>query len=324
MAFAIEAGESVARGIRRIVRQQVDKALVGLGGRAEGDVEEVVHDARKRFKKVRAVVRLARAGLGRKVAGRENARFRDAGRPLSAVRDAGVLVATLDKLAASGGDPAALAALGPARDLLVRRQEAVRREVLDAADVRPGLVATLTTARRDAKGWEVDGDGWDALGPGLGRIYRQGARARRAATDAPTDEHLHEWRKRVKDLWYALTILRPIRPAALDGRIDLAHALADRLGDDHDLAVLLATLDGPGGLPPGDPALAAVRPLVAARRAELRRDAFALGPGLYAERPAEFDARCRAYWRAWRAAAVADRFDAPPAGDGVDPAPGPA
>jgi len=87
MAPRLKPDEALAKGVRRIAKRQFDKALDGLTGLSGADPEEVVHDARKRFKRVRALVRLARSGLGRKVADRADARLRDAGRPLSEVRE---------------------------------------------------------------------------------------------------------------------------------------------------------------------------------------------------------------------------------------------
>src|SRR5260221_9375162 len=98
MAFQLKADESVAKGLRRIARDQIDKALEALEQSHGPTHEEVIHDARKRFKKVRALLRLARPGLSKKFYDRENARFRDSGRPLSEVRDAKVLVEALDSV----------------------------------------------------------------------------------------------------------------------------------------------------------------------------------------------------------------------------------
>lgn len=311
MGFTVQPGESAARGVRRLARGQVEKALAGLRGAGDGDSAEVVHAARKRLKKARAVVRLARGGLGRKVARRENARFRDAGRPLSAARDAKVLVETLDGLVERAGDPRVAELAGPVGALLRERLDEARRRVFGDDALRPGLVATLEAARRDVRRWEVAGHGWDALAEGLAWIYRHGRRAARAAADDPhpTDEALHEWRKRVKDLWSALEILRPLRPAAVQPRAAAAHALADRLGDDHDLAVLRQALAGPEALPVDPAAVAALEPLIAARRAELRRDALALGREVYAEPAGKFLARFGAYWEAWHAETEAAALD---------------
>ena len=78
--------------------------------------EEVVHDARKRFKKIRAVLRLVRGGIDRRVFDRENVRFRDAGRPLSEVRDVGVLVQALDRLGECPGEPDGRQAIAGVRE----------------------------------------------------------------------------------------------------------------------------------------------------------------------------------------------------------------
>ena len=51
--------------------------------------------------------------------------------------------------------------------------------------------------------------------PGLQRIYRRGRLAMRAARKDPSAEHLHEWRKRVKDLWHATEIVGAARPKQL-------------------------------------------------------------------------------------------------------------
>ena len=306
MAFQLKPDESVTKGVRRLARAQIDKALDGLTGRDGTDPEEAVHDARKRFKRVRAVIRLARGGLGRKLADREDTRFRDAGRPLSEVRDAGVLVQAFDGLVE--GRPESI---GPVREVLLRRKREVCRRVLEEGDALAKVARAIEEARRDVKRWGVAGDDWDALAGGLERIYRRGRRAFREASEAPTDESLHELRKRVKDLWYVMDILKPIRPGYTEGRGEEAHRLADLLGDDHDLAVLRQALSGSGDMPCDGAAVEVILPLIERRRADLQRDAFALGRSLYVERPRDFVARLGAYWMAWRSEAEAARFDPP-------------
>ena len=309
MAFRLRPDEPLAKGVRRVARGQIDKALEGLTGPADADPEEVVHDARKRFKKVRALLRLARSGLGRKIADRADALFRDAGRPLSEVRDAGVLVQALDGLIERYGDGGRPEAIAPARLLLRRRKQETCRRVLDEGGALAEVARAVGEARRDLRRWEVAGDEWEALEGGLGRIYGRGRRAFREAEAAPAVEALHEWRKRVKDLWYVMDLLKPVRPGYTEGRGEEAHQLADLLGDDHDLAVLGQALSGSGDGVCDGAVTEAVLPLIDRRRAELRRDAFALGPALYAERPKHFVARLGSYWRAWRAEVEAARFD---------------
>ena len=55
MAFQLEATESVRKGVKRIVAKQLDNALQELGA---PNRDEVVHEIRKRFKRIRAVLRI--------------------------------------------------------------------------------------------------------------------------------------------------------------------------------------------------------------------------------------------------------------------------
>jgi CHAD domain-containing protein len=96
MAAEIRAGESGAKGARRILRKQIEGALESL--RAGRVTDENVHDARKRIKKARAALRLLRDALGKRTFARTNGALRDVARPLSQVRDSKVLIDTLEKL----------------------------------------------------------------------------------------------------------------------------------------------------------------------------------------------------------------------------------
>jgi CHAD domain-containing protein len=308
MAPQLKPDEPLAKGIRRIVRKQIDKALDGLTGLNGAEPEEVVHDARKRFKRIRAVLRLARVGLGRKLYERENARFRDAGRPLSEVRDAGVLVEAFDQLVEQSGSSIQPESAGAIRSVLSDRKQEVCRRVLQEEKAFATVTATLQEARACVKRWDIEGDDWPILKGGLRIIYRDGHRAFVNASDDPTDENLHQWRKRVKDVWYVLDVLQPVRPSFTEARGEQAHKLADALGDDHDLAVLRQLLSDPdGGL--GDHATAeAILPMIDRRRSELQRDAFASGPAVFPERPQAFVARFGAYWQAWRSEIEAAQY----------------
>ncbi len=302
MGVRIKPEETAARGIRRIARTQMDKAIDALERGEETGFDVAVHTARKQFKRVRALIRLASDGLGRDLSTRENLRFRDAGRPLSEVRDAEVLIQTLDRLVQGQGEGGQTASISAAREFLVQRKMSAKEALLDEGERLSTTSAILARAHSDVKRWKIRRDGWDAFALGLKRIYRQGLVGFHQASDAPTDESLHEWRKRVKDLWYALEVLRPIRPGFTRPRIELARRLAETLGDDHDLAVLGLTL--------GELA-SPFQPRIDTRRAELGREAMDLGRVLYDQTPSAFAERFRAYWRAWRAEFRAARLDPP-------------
>ena len=272
-------GEPVPDALRRIARGRIDHAVAELRGETDGSPADAVHEARKDMKKLRALLRLARDELGEDVYRRENECFRDAARRLSGVRDADVMLDTLGSL----GRP-----FPALRDTL----KAHRRGERSVADAE-GVVAVLTDACARVEVWPLRRDDFGAMEGGLRRTYRRGRRALEAVEDQPATEDLHEWRKREKDLWHHLTLFRESWPELLKTTADEAHALSDRLGDDHDLAVLQEwTQENVGPLVGFDDA-------VEARRLELQHDALHLGRRLYAERPGAFVARLRGYWEAW-------------------------
>jgi CHAD domain-containing protein len=55
-----------------------------------------------------------------------------------------------------------------------------------------------------------------------------------------TDANLHELRKRVKDLWYDLRLLGGGRSPPIEALTKRVRDLGQKLGDDHDVAMLLA------------------------------------------------------------------------------------
>ena len=196
----LETDEPVPDGVRRIAREQLDLIARQLAGEP-GDRE--VHDARKAFKRLRTVLRLAREDVGEHVRRRENAGFRDAGRTMSDARDARVLVDTLDDLVEPGAFERLRNELG---------SEATQaQEHVDTA----AILATVEDARGRVASWPSGDDPMAALAAGLKRIHRRGRRAYETAKDEPSAEHLHELRKRAKDLRYATQILRPVAPGRM-------------------------------------------------------------------------------------------------------------
>src|SRR5436190_20379458 len=98
MSFELKPDESLGKGLRRIVRGQLENGLEELTGARPEPRDEALHEARKCFKKVRAMLRLVRPKIGTKMYRGENLCIRDAARPLTEVRDAKILIETLDSL----------------------------------------------------------------------------------------------------------------------------------------------------------------------------------------------------------------------------------
>jgi CHAD domain-containing protein len=294
-AFRLSPGRPVPDEVRRVARGRIDHALDELRGKSDSTREEAVHEARKDMKKLRALLRLVRGDLGDRVYRRENECFRDTAGELSGMRDADVMLATLGDLEARYGELPGAA--GRLRQALV-----AHRFRTSAGSLKPAAkTATeiLIEARRRVDDWPLDSDGFEAFEDGVERIYRQGRRDWRAARKLPSAERMHEWRKRTKDLWYHAALLQESWKPVMSALADEAHELSDRLGDDHDLAVLLQWAhDHESALNGRDPVLRGFEVIVESRRRELQAEAFTYGARLYADKPGVFVARLERWWSA--------------------------
>lgn len=295
-AYRLRADESPSEGMRRVARGRAERAIGHLreAERADDPAEEI-HAARKDLKKLRAVVRLLRAELGEDGYRAENARYREAGRLLSASRDAEVKLETLEALRErfaaalpAGATEQWLGLLSGERD----RAVAAARE--GASTSVGAALELLEEGRERIESWPLRSDSWKLVGPGMRRAYRRGRRAMRQAAEELGEEGLHEWRKRVKDLSYQLRILRDATPDSLAECAGWADKLAEALGDHHDLVVLREDLRERGLPSVPAPALEAA---IAARQAELAVAAFDLGEKLYARKPKAFLRELRRGWR---------------------------
>lgn len=308
MSYRLELDESIPDGIRRIVYEQIDKAIASLTQSTKADLPKAVHNVRKRFKKIRAVIRLVRDELGKDLYHQENACYRDAGRQLSAVRDAQVRIETLDSLVDHFGETVDETGFTELREALEARYDATRKHMVQEEEAIATVIATLKSARERVADWPLQNH-WSALAPGLKRVYERGYEALATAETKPTSEHWHDWRKRVKYLWYHVRILKNVWPSMMSELADQLKDLADDLGDDHDLAVLRQfILEQPQRLEDHSSEhhqLSAVIALGDRRQMELQQSAQQLGHRLYAEKPKAFMKRMKAYWKISHAEATA-------------------
>lgn len=311
--YRLKRNEAVPEGVRRIALGQIDGAIEQLEPHRTPDERDGgVHEARKSMKRLRALLRLVRDELGDEVYRRENSEFRDVGRTLAPLRDSRVTVETLDALVErSELDPDLVF---PLRAALMERHAAAGQRAERNGDAIGEAVAALQAARERVPGWPLERDAFGAVGPGARRVYRRGRRAIAAARDEPSDEHLHEWRKRVKDLWHHSQILQPIDKKPMKAAADQAHELSNLLGDDHDLVVLreeaerrLEAFERPEDL---DELTRAIEH----RRRELQLGAMGLGARVYSEKPKRHAAELKRRWRNGRR----------PAGAQTRPPPAPA
>jgi len=300
MAFELKVNEPVGAGITRNVKNQVEKAIRYLDAKDEPAVKpaagesdkDAIGEVRKCFKRVRAELRLAREEFGDDLYHEENWCFRDAARPLTRVRDARVLVETADRLRQQLAHAIGPGAYAKIRTALIGNRQEVERLVLEEGKAFVAVADAAARALARLAEWKLQREGWAAVGPGLRHTYRQGRRALALAAESPSVASLHEWRKQTKYLWHQLQLLQ----ATWNEKdlVNRTHQLATLLGEDHDLAVLRETLAADPLPYGGHRILKGVFAVIDQRRAELERQAFALGREIYQEAPTTFTSRIEA------------------------------
>jgi len=290
-----------ARAVAKDLRKQVDHALEILGGKGLSD--EQVHEARKHLKKARASLRLLRPALKNSTYREWNVAMRDAARPLSATRDAKVLLDTLRTLGERFGEPARTLRLEGFRRALNEQRTETTQDVLGSKGTALAHSRQLLRAARAAmERLSIPrADDWGSVGTGFKRTYASGRHALAAARKAPAPDAFHEWRKQVKYLRYQLELLEPLWPGVIGELADQAHQLADYLGDEHDLSVLRDQAHAHRDAFRDAGSFDALIALVDRCQSQLREKSLLLGARLYGEKPRVFADRFATYWRDWRA-----------------------
>lgn len=297
MAYHLWRKKTVKAGIVNIAKSQIDKAIEEIDDE-KLDRHEVVHQVRKRCKKLRGLIRLIRPAFpGYK---QENAFFRDVAGKLSFVRDAQSVIECFDDLAEYYGNRAEAALFEPVRRHLMNRRSEIADNVVELEERLTTFRARMVEARGRVNTWKITEEGFDAIAGGFMKTYLRGNKAFSQAYEKSSVANFHEWRKRVKYHWYHCRLLREIWPEMLKVHRQTADDLADLLGDDHDLAVLQETLEKERHNFDDAGELETIFALIGARRAELQHQAQFLGERVYAEKKKHIAKRFGSYWMSWR------------------------
>lgn len=300
MPFRFKDPGQLAGETQRIATEQIDRALRELD---DGSLSrhEAIHQVRKRCMKLRGLLRLVRPGIGDSYK-RENARFRDAARSISAVRDARVMVDTYDALMDAFEDGLDRPSFAPLRGKLTIRLNAVTEHESSLDECFAELRLQMEKARGKIPEWSSLVGGFPDLLDGMGKTYARGRDAMEATRKDPSADHFHEWRKRVKYHWHHCRLLQGIWPAMMKARARECRRLSEILGDAHDLAVFREFIVSDPDLCVTPERRKAVLALSDRRSKILRRKARTLGLRLFADKPGNLREQFAKSAKAWRPA----------------------
>ena len=118
MGYCFMTHETVPGGVKRIALEQIDKTVEQTKPGSKSR-DEAIHDARVSLKKLRALLRLARAKHNDDIFLHENTYYRDAGRRLSELRDTTIMLTAFDQLTKHYADQLAADAFAELRKPLL-------------------------------------------------------------------------------------------------------------------------------------------------------------------------------------------------------------
>ncbi|HEY5889968.1 MAG TPA: CHAD domain-containing protein [Acidimicrobiia bacterium] len=313
--FRLGVSEPLPVGLKRLTTNELANAASRFYDGEEA-FATAVHGARKSTKRVRAVLRLVRSDLGKKVYAYEYNEMRAVSRRIASVRDSFVAVECIDTLDRLYGHLLADGMLEETRQNLDLKRRNVELRAMEDPELVLSVVETFERAHGRYANWPIDQssrpvygsgvrDEFAAIRPGLKQSYRRGRNRMVRAYSDPTVVKFHEWRRSVKYLRHQMEILTPLWPEVVVGMAVTLERVGEILGQDHDLAMLTQRLAADPSLCP-DPALRSLILAIAnQRRSDLQTAARILGRRVFAERPDAITGRYEVYWESRDSDAVA-------------------
>jgi CHAD domain-containing protein len=285
MDFKLGRTESINQAFRRIGAEVIAQIRAGV---ASAD-DTGIHEARKGCKWLRATLRLLRTGLKADATASEARRIRRFARMLGNVRDATIRLVSFRTLDLQDFDE------------LERRLEkeagAEHHHHLNLEGQRKAN-RSIDALEKGWMGLRLSRGGWQHLERGIERSYRRACKGLRRMDEDPTDEIIHEWRKRVKDLMYHVRLLGSIKPNKMKRLEGKLQDLSDWLGYDHDLVVLRAYVDAGQALPESD--RERLHDEIKKRRKEHLTAARHVADVVFQDTPREFTRTLEQWWNNWQ------------------------
>jgi CHAD domain-containing protein len=293
VGFRLKSGESVSNEVRRIVLRQLDLAASELVSVGDPESDEAVHDARRRVKKIRAIIRLIRPVLDKPH--RSDPDLRRVSKMLAPVADGKGVIDTLNELLHRYRKQLPRKTAAAIRSDLIAREKQIDRKAADDGVLQEAK-RTLRLERERVKQWKLSEDGFRAIAPGLKESVRRARAGMVTAWRRPNAANHHTWRRHVKNHWFHVRLLQGRCNGGLQPYQHQLEALDGVLGEYHNLVLLHEVLVSDSTLSRRE--VARCLRIVERYQRALRRNAQVLGMRIYDEKPRRFVRRVKHLWDA--------------------------
>jgi len=296
MAFKILLNEDINYAVKRIGLELLDDSITRLKN-IHISFDDSIHETRKNFKKMRGLIRLVRFELGYDLYKKENMLFRDTGRILSGIRDATVMVETVDLIRKKYSKEIEKDDYKLLRKNLSLRARRVRAQFKKNQQLIEAIINILTKHKDELRKLPLRKKSFKQLVPGIELVYERGQTALATAKKYPSAENYHEWRKRAKYLWYFTRILEEAWLDYMNILSDKLSELSDVLGTEHDLSELRNLLLKETSLFKNKEVQSKLFNFIGQERLYLQAEAKSIAPYIYSEPSDNFTSRLEAYWK---------------------------
>ncbi|WP_166435180.1 CHAD domain-containing protein [Christiangramia sabulilitoris] len=292
MSYLLNNDQSLKNNITSIAAEEIEGCMEALNNL---EIHEAIHDIRKRLKKLRALARLVRHDLSEVHFKEINRYYRDLGREISEIRDLSAHLETIEFLDERYGKFLYANFFKPVTNLLQKERTQLTRVMVKNQFFTEHLPEKLKYAQNDLLNWPLQATDMQVILPGIEKVYKRGKKALEKAYNNPSMENFHEWRKRVKYLWYQTLLLQDSWPEYFETLEAEIHLLADHLGNDHDLILLQHKISSEAFKSIDPQRLELMQALIDRYSQGLRNEAKIKGELIYAETPEDFSKRIGSY-----------------------------
>ena len=293
--FVLYKEQTIPENISRVIIGQID--LINSHCSEQTEVHISIHEIRKGFKRIRAVLRLIRDDIGYGTYYRENIFYRDLARSFSGVRDFEVLKSSLELVERKYPEEVRPIDANRVRKHIIKHRDHLVEELIDREDIFTQIGEALTMAQTRTDNLIYSKGKFSGLRSGMGRIYRNGRKMNKHITRSGSLEDLHDFRKRSKYLYYNLLLFENLHPGIMKAHARTLKKFTDNLGDSRDIALLGNYLINNKIVGFRAQSLEAFIKVINEERFQLIDKALTTSGLIYAEKTGAFVDRLEKYWK---------------------------
>ena len=320
MAFRLKRSESIQAGFARLAEKQIQLAIDRIEA-AHAWGAAGIASARTPLTRLYTLFYLLRPGFDQAAYKHQTKVLRSALESLKHQSQPDQLLQTLDSLRqkavaqrnadpwdnlqhwlVDGGDFVPLEHWENARAWLVARRQPLLPPNGDSP--WPNLATQLRQTQSHLEKIEVKTKGWQALAPGLERLYRRGRKGLPCGKTPNPDNGVSPWPEGwdhwLERLYCQTQLLHGLWPRAMGATAQEQKRLLAQLRKIRQLSALQQTLGNEFVPAAGNTALDALLSHIDRRRTKLTKRALLAGRRLYAEKPCNYVQRLHTYWLAWK------------------------